>query len=289
MICQRIFQGILFMGISHFFSLTSNEISLVDVVVQTPQDKDVIPLTLEHANTYDIWQWGLMKRTQLPKNHGMMFYNDTPEKISVWMFNCFMDLSSAYLDKDKVIRDISELTAYPEKMDPKRPVNTVEDIDGKYPEDDPIKLFYMERSYQTFFLASYFIEMSKNWFPDNGVKAGDVILFDENTPNASVIHTLDIGDLKPTGGKPILLTFSNARPRAIWAPNSSNNRDIAFLNADQVVVKTGSLRGGKHHNLEAKTVIYSDGPIKYILVSIPEWLKKESIQNNTKINWKTQH
>jgi len=99
-------------------------------------DKWLSFMTLEHAKAKEEIRWGLMGRKTIPKNHGMTFTFAEPKTLNFWMFNCFVDLSVAYIDENRVIREIHQMKAYPEKMDPYRPVNHPRDID-KYPPNDP--------------------------------------------------------------------------------------------------------------------------------------------------------
>ena len=60
-------------------------------------EKWVSFITLDHAITNEETQWGMMNRKSLPDNHGMIFtFNDSAIR-KFWMFNCYIDLSIAYL------------------------------------------------------------------------------------------------------------------------------------------------------------------------------------------------
>ncbi len=137
--------------------------------------------TLEHAIHPDQIQWGLMGRTSLPENHGMLFHMNThPNKISVWMFNCYIDLSIAYLDDQYVIQEIHELKAYPEKMDPKRPLNSPKEIFRVYPTNDPIIQFFKAHAVEVPQNINILLEMNKNWFKNNGIRVGDKVHWKDN-------------------------------------------------------------------------------------------------------------
>ena len=56
-------------------------------------------------------QIGLMNRTELPKNHGMLFKLPVDGKHGFWMKNTLIPLDIVWLSKDKVIVDIQ--TAQP--------------------------------------------------------------------------------------------------------------------------------------------------------------------------------
>jgi uncharacterized membrane protein (UPF0127 family) len=129
------------------------------------------PVTLEEASTPEQHSWGLMGRTKLAENEGMLFTYDTPQVINVWMFNCWIDLDVAFLDTNKIIREIHQMKAYPGKMDPKRPVLGPKDF-RLYSPHDPIVRFFRSHSVQSSFEASYMLEMPQGWFQDHGVGIG---------------------------------------------------------------------------------------------------------------------
>lgn len=141
-----------------------------------------IPITLEIAKTPEQRAWGLMKRSQMPKDHGMLFSHLGG---CMWMFNTFMDLSVAFLDEDGNIIEIAELKSYPEKMDPKRPVNNLQDM-WKYPHGDKVNEFFLKHSYPIPCYARYALEMNSRWFPDHAVKVGDKVTWDEGSSTGMI-------------------------------------------------------------------------------------------------------
>lgn len=132
-----------------------------------------IPITLEIARTSEQRSWGLMQRSSMPDNHGMLFYYAGG---NIWMFNMLMDLSIAFLDKKGRIIEIAELRAYPQMMDPNRPVKSANDM-SKYPIFDKVYQFFWERSHPAPRNTKYFLEMNKQWFRQHGVRPGDVVLW----------------------------------------------------------------------------------------------------------------
>lgn len=136
------------------------------------------PIELEEAITPEQKAWGLMGRDKLGDNEGMLFTFDPPQIICVWMFNCRVDLDVAFLDSDKVIREIHPLKAFPEKMDPRRPVLTLQDM-RQYPPNDPIFQFFQSQSISSSFKATYMLEMPKSWFTKNNVKTGNSLKCNE--------------------------------------------------------------------------------------------------------------
>ena len=66
-------------------------------------------ITVEVAHTNADRESGLMHRQSLPENHGMLFVFTEPERHSMWMMNTSIPLSVAFLDKDGVILNISDM------------------------------------------------------------------------------------------------------------------------------------------------------------------------------------
>lgn len=149
-----------------------------------------VPLTLEHAVTQQERAWGLMGRRELPTNHGMLFHFPATRAHKFWMFNCFIDLSVAFLDEKLRIIQIEDLKSYPEKMDPYRPVNSLNDL-AYYPPKDPILIFFQKNEVTAPPSTRYALEMSWNWFKENGIKSGSVLSWDQDSGVISTSHNQD--------------------------------------------------------------------------------------------------
>ena len=54
-------------------------------------------------------QTGMMFRTNLAENAGMLFVFPMPQQVSFWMKNCPLPLSAAYIDPEGVILEIHDL------------------------------------------------------------------------------------------------------------------------------------------------------------------------------------
>jgi uncharacterized protein len=54
-------------------------------------------------------QTGMMFRTNMEENAGMLFVRPGPERASFWMMNCSLPLSAAYIDPEGVILEIHDL------------------------------------------------------------------------------------------------------------------------------------------------------------------------------------
>jgi uncharacterized membrane protein (UPF0127 family) len=136
-------------------------------------------LNLRVCKTSDEMRFGLMNCLNLPENEGMLFTYDKDDYRSLWMFNCYIDLSAAFIDEKGVIKEIREMKAFPEMMDKNRPVNNVKDID-QYPYDDPITQFYSLNTTHSHVKAKYIIEANSGWFTRHKIQVGSKVLFENN-------------------------------------------------------------------------------------------------------------
>ncbi len=85
---------------------------------------------------------GMMWRTQMEPNHGMLFVFERADVHCFWMRNTLLPLSIAWIADDGTIVDIAEMTAKSEQNHcPKGP-------------------------------ARFALEMNKGWFSAKGLKAG---------------------------------------------------------------------------------------------------------------------
>jgi uncharacterized protein len=66
-------------------------------------------LVAEVALTAEQQRTGMMFRTSLGENEGMLFVHPQPRQASYWMMNCPLPLSIAFIDTDGVIREIHDL------------------------------------------------------------------------------------------------------------------------------------------------------------------------------------
>jgi uncharacterized protein len=141
-----------------------------------------VSITLEVAQTHEQRAWGLMGRHSMPENHGMLFYYP---KGFIWMFNTWMDLSLAFLDKQGIIIEIADLKAYPEMMDRYRPIRNLKDLE-KYPCYDAVYQFFWNKRHPVPSQSEYALEMNKGWFTKNDVKPGDKVSWNTDSSTASI-------------------------------------------------------------------------------------------------------
>ncbi len=105
-------------------------------------------LKVELAQTEGQRQRGLMYRSKLGKNRGMIFIYDDEQVRSFWMKNTNIPLSVAFLDDGKKIVHIADMQ--PRTQD----------------------------SHSSLHPCQYVLEVNKGWFDDNGVEVGALVEFE---------------------------------------------------------------------------------------------------------------
>ena len=114
-----------------------------------------VPLKVKLALTPQQQKKGLMNTqahgpAQLSQDEGMLFVYTREELLSFWMKNTSLDLSIAFINKDKEIIDIH-------KMNP----NDITPVSSKQP-------------------AQYALEVNQGWFEKNNISRGDKVKIPEN-------------------------------------------------------------------------------------------------------------
>ncbi len=104
-----------------------------------------VKLRVEIADSPAEQQRGLMDRTALGKNRGMLFVFEGEQTLSFWMKNTLIPLSIAYIDSEGRIVDLQEMKA-------------LDDEPPHYVSAEP---------------AKYALEANKGFFEDHGVEVGD--------------------------------------------------------------------------------------------------------------------
>ena len=103
-------------------------------------------MNAELALNADQIRTGMMFRTNMEPNGGMLFVLPQPQRASFWMMNCFVPLSAAYIDPDGTILEIHSL----------QPQNT-----------NPVVAAALN--------IQYVLETPQGWFERNQVATGAVI------------------------------------------------------------------------------------------------------------------
>jgi len=113
-------------------------------------------LETEVAATTNQEEIGLMYRSQMSDNHGMIFLLPRIETATFWMKNTLIPLSVAFIDKDGVILEIHDMKAQDE---------TITRSDSNQ--------------------VAYALETNLHWFALNGIKPGEKI----EPPPANLVKT----------------------------------------------------------------------------------------------------
>ena len=101
-----------------------------------------VEIKVEVADTDAEHQLGLMGRTALPEDRGMLFVFDEEQELSFWMKDTLIPLSIAFMDSEGRIVDIQDM--------------------------EPSKEGYVSGA-----PAQYALEVNQGFFEERGVKVGD--------------------------------------------------------------------------------------------------------------------
>jgi uncharacterized membrane protein (UPF0127 family) len=104
---------------------------------------ETVRLQVEIADTDAERQRGLMERTALGENRGMLFLFEDETTLSFWMKNTLIPLSVAYIDSEGRIVDIQDMQPLDETS---------------HPSAEP---------------AQYALEVNQGFFKEHGVEVGD--------------------------------------------------------------------------------------------------------------------
>lgn len=102
-------------------------------------------ITAEVAKTPAQRTRGLMGRTSLPPNHGMLFVFEQPERQCFWMKNTPLPLSIAFIDAQGRIDSIADMVPF------------------------------SEETHCSAAPVPYALEMTQGWFRQRGVLVGDTV------------------------------------------------------------------------------------------------------------------
>ena len=108
-----------------------------------------VSVSVERANTESLRQKGLMFRSDLEENRGMLFIFPDEDYRTFWMKNTCIPLSIAYINRRGVITQILDM----------KPLDT----SIVYPSHEPVQ---------------FALEVPVGWFSRNGIRAGCSVMFD---------------------------------------------------------------------------------------------------------------
>ena len=119
---------------------TSGEFATVSLV---PSGGERVELEVEIADDELERQRGLMERTELAENVGMLFVFEQQQQLSFWMKNTLIPLSVAYMDSEGRIIDVQDM----------EPLDTT-----PHPSAEP---------------AMYALEVNQGFYEERGIEVGD--------------------------------------------------------------------------------------------------------------------
>ena len=112
-------------------------------------------LKAEIAENEEQWQRGLMYRTHLDQDRGMLFIFPKEEPRSFWMKNTFIPLSIGYFDKNKKLLEVIDMEPVVSEM-------------------------ATPKSYPSSYPAKYALEVNLGWFTRNKIKIGSQLKLQHN-------------------------------------------------------------------------------------------------------------
>lgn len=137
-------------NIIRFFLAASLTALSVATFAQTPQlqlprialSVGMFQIDAQVAQSPEERQIGLMFRTQMPQNEGMLFIFEQPTKQCFWMKNTLLPLTAAFVDDEGLIVNLADM----------KPQTTDTHCSAK-----PVR---------------FVLEMNQGWFAKKGIKAG---------------------------------------------------------------------------------------------------------------------
>lgn len=106
-----LFTALIFLTIYGLTLLGSDEPSTVDAEF-VDNGTVLAEVTLEVADTDAERRRGLMNRSSLDEDHGMLFVFDEPQTLTFWMKNTLIPLDMIFIDENKTVVNVE--TAQPE-------------------------------------------------------------------------------------------------------------------------------------------------------------------------------
>lgn len=130
-----------------------------------------VPVEVEIADTDAERQTGLMGRTVLPEDAGMLFVFEGDQALSFWMRDTLIPLSIAYIDAQGRIVDIQDM-------------QSLDDVPPHYVSAEP---------------ARYALEVNQGFFEERGVTVGDTVELPVQGEEGSVVPSEAPEGVAPNG------------------------------------------------------------------------------------------
>ena len=127
---------------------------LADPLLTYPLRIDEHSIRAEPANTPQTRRDGLMFRTRLSEDSGMVFVFPAERTVSMWMKNTPTPLSVAFIDGNGRILNIEDMQAH------------------------------SEQTHSSNGLATYALEVNQGWFAKRGIRSGDRVTGLDRLPAA---------------------------------------------------------------------------------------------------------
>lgn len=127
--------------------LTKNDATIVATIIKSSNEQ--VEIILEVADTESELEYGLMNRTFLGAEEGMLFVFGNSQQRTFWMQDTYIPLDIIFINDAKMIVTIYQNT---------EPLNT----EVHYPSGTPVR---------------YAIEVNGGWAERHNVKVGDKVLF----------------------------------------------------------------------------------------------------------------
>lgn len=229
---------ILYFGLFLSASLHSRDVEVKGYSLKPPE---VISLSLHHARTPSQITWGFMNVSELRSNEGMLFYFTSLKKRNFWMFNCLINLDLAFLDENLTIKEISELIAYPEIMDPKRPVHSISDMNRLYPRGDPVRNFFSKHASYSRDAYAFALELPHKFFETKDINVGWSLIISKD--GSCALHPpIDLSVLNSDQASWLEVSDENLYLN-YWTPVSSDNYYLYELSKSNHVIQSYQIQG----------------------------------------------
>lgn len=211
----------------------------------------------------------------------MLFDFDSDRMISLWSFNCLIDLSVAFLDHRGVIQEITLLKAYPNMIDPYRPILSLKDL-KKYLDNDPILLFFFNHRVTSTIPCRYALETDPSFFMNHRLVVGDLLVWENPATSLQGVFLRPL-DLTYVTSVPIRdkirLQSQKPEPIALRAPDSMDSYYVEFYNPKEQLIKSGILKGQTGIKMENRPLLVCLTPVSFFTIKLIVPLANESMKS----------